>query len=400
MIKRDFLDTIRNHPTLESTLLWGPRQVGKSTLLDQLLPKSMALLDDLSQRAQAESDPEFFLEQLRLPTLIDEVQYAPNLFPEIKLRIDRERRRQLKENIQPPRHAQYWLTCSNRTLLESSIQESLAGRCSIFELHGLTVREIWRFAPDLPLKTIAFRGGFPELYRRPELSPVSYLNDYILTFVEKDLARGAGIEKSAEFLALLRLLAARNGQFLNFAELAQAIGVDGKTVKAWVELLRRNFIVGLIEPWASNLSKRIVRMSKIHFYDVGLCARLQGHPSEETILQSPQAGALFESLVFGEIVKTKSNYLLNFDLFTWRTKEGAEIDFVTKTHDKTILIEAKLGIQSAQAIHLDPEAIKVFQDPIQKLVVTAGGETARIAPDTLRLPIGELGNWLRTHVAS
>ncbi len=286
------------------------------------------------------------------------------------------------------------MTGSNQTIIDESIKESLAGRSHLYYLHGLSVKEILQFQPDINLKKIIFQGGFPELYNRQGLSVQEYLNSYILSFIEKDIARESGVSKLPEFLIVLRLLAARTGQFINFSELALAAGVETKTVQSWTHLLQRNFILDLVEPYESNLTKRITKSKKLHFYDVGLCARLQGHVGEEALWNSPQIGSLFESLVFSEIIKTKTNFLKEWRLFTWRTKEKNEIDFILNFDQKFIFIEVKLGIQSAKSFSLDVEAEKVFQHPHQKIVVTAGGEITALDSETTQIPIQQLGTWL------
>ena len=372
-------------------LLWGARQVGKTTLLDRLELKSKLFLDDLGLRERARQDPALVLEGLDLPCLIDEVQYAPSLFPELKLRIDRGRRAMLDSG--EPKRTLYYLTGSNRLLLDENVKESLAGRCHIYALHGLSVRELMAHFGDMRIKSIFLRGGFPELYVTEGLSANRYLNDYILTFIEKDIARTAGVAKIGEFQTVLRLLAARTGQFVNVTEIAGAAGVDNKTVAAWIDLLARNLVIELVPPFMSNLTKRITKMKKLHFYDVGLCARLQGHLEEDPTWNSAQAGALFESLVFSEIAKTRDNFLKPWSLFTWRTKERDEIDFVLQA-EQTILIEAKLGIHGAAPFALDREARKVFGEDCPKIVVTVGGERAKLDRGTWRIPIQTLGDYL------
>ena len=150
----------------------------------------------------------------------------------------------------------------------------------------------------------------------------------------------------------------------------------------------------LCATWTTNLSKRVVKMKKLHFYDVGLCARLQGHLSPETLLNSPQAGALFEGLVFAEIMKTKSNHLCPWALHTWRTKDQFEIDFVLENGEKIMLLESKLGIQGARPFSLDTEAKKVFSHLHRQVVVTAGGAVTQLSSDTVMVPIQHLGTWL------
>ncbi len=391
-VQRDFLKTIRESSNLEALLLWGPRQVGKTTLLNQLQLKSNLFLDDLSLRQRAQLDPALTLDDLKLPCLIDEVQYAPNLFPEIKLRIDRERRKNLQKNKTIP--TQFYLTGSNKTLLDEKVKESLAGRCNLYTLHGLSVREILNHDAKIKINSILFRGALPELYVREKISSVKYLNDYIISFIEKDIAQSFGILKISEFQTVLMLLAARTGQFLNVNEVAGAAGVDQKTVQLWINLLQKNMIVKMLEPYSSNLSKRIVKMKKLFFYDVGICARLQNHLDENLLWSSPQAGSLFETLVFAEIVKTHDNFLKNWQLSTWRTKAQAEIDFVLQNKERVIFIEAKLGIHGAKSFPLDVEAKKVFGNSARKIVVTVGGDKLELGDSTTRVPIQQLGDYL------
>jgi len=391
-VTRDLSSSILANSHLESVLLWGPRQVGKTTLLESMNLKTRLFLDDLSLRQRAQSDPAFILEGAELPCLIDEAQYAPNLFPEIKLRIDRSRREKLKSG--EPIKTLYYLTGSNRTLLDENIKESLAGRCHVYPLHGLSIKEILSAFPEMPLKTIMAKGGFPQLYTQPNILAQQYLNDYIISFVEKDVAQGAGIEKLGEFQTVLRLLAARTGQFINVNEISLAAGVEQKTVQSWISILQRNFIIELVPPFFSNLSKRITKMKKLYFYDTGLCARLQGHSDASAMWNSPQAGALFETLVFSEIAKTKTNFLKEWQFFTWRTKEKNEIDFILQNGTEFLFLEAKMGIHGAKTFDLDAEAKKVFPGIHKKIVVTAGGEPTKLDKETQALPLHQLGEFL------
>jgi uncharacterized protein len=392
-VNRDFLTTIKQIPSLEAVLLWGSRQVGKTTLLDQLQLASAVFLDDLILRKKAQNDPALFLDDLKCPCLIDEVQYAPNLFSEIKLRIDRERRKHLSGG-DTRTQTSYYLTGSNRLLLDLNMKESLAGRCNVYSLHGFSVKEIFAHDPSISLKTLLLLGGFPELYARRELSSTNYLNSYISSFIEKDIAMSAGISKVAEFQTVLGLLAARTGQFIQMSEISLSAGVDQKTIQFWINTLQRNLVVQLVAPFHSNLSKRITKMKKLYFYDVGLCSRIQGHIDENLLWNSPQAGALFETLVFSEIIKTRDNFLKDWHLFTWRTKDQHEVDFILQNGKSFMFIEAKLAIHGAKPFAIDAEAKKVFAQPHKKIVVTAGGSEIRLDQETTAVPIQHLGEYL------
>lgn len=268
------------------------------------LAQTSLYLEDLSVRQKAQTDPAFLLEHSKLPVLIDEAHLAPPLFFAIKKLIDSSRRKRFNDGVSLS-PANFRLTGSNQLLVESTVKETLAGRVNIFYLLGLSVAELKNFDPDIDLKEIIFRGGFPELWVRRELSPIAFLNDYISTFIEKDLATSAGVEKRREFLNVLRLCAARVGELLNYDSLSNDSGVSGPTVKSWISILESNQIIKILNPFFTNLNKRLIKMPKVYFLDVGICARLQSHQEANTILMSPHAGHLFESLILSEIIKTK-----------------------------------------------------------------------------------------------
>lgn len=395
-IQRDFLKNLTVSGLLEAIFIRGPRQIGKSSILTQISPpaESFLYMDDLNIQQKAQTDPGFLLEHSKLPVLIDEAHLAPPLFFEIKKRIDASRRERLKGHpgMAP---ASFRLTGSNQLLIDSNVKETLAGRVHIFYLLGLSVNELKKFDPQVPLSEIFFRGGFPELWVRKELNPIPYLNDYISTFIEKDLAVSSGIEKRREFLNILRLCAARVGELLNYDSLSNDGGVSGPTVKNWISVLETNQIVGILHPYFTNLNKRLIKMPKLYFLDVGICTRLQSHQEMNTILMSPQAGHLFESLVFSEIIKTKQNFSLQFEVFFWRTKDQEEVDFVIEEKNQFILLEVKLSSGAAKSFKT-PEALQKLKPKIRKCIVTTAGEKRKLDAETECIPIALLGNYLTT----
>ena len=388
--KRDFLTNFRTHQCLEAIYLRGPRQIGKSTLLNFLepLPQTTLYLDDLNTRTQARNDPDFLLSQTQLPVLVDEAHLAPELFFAMKKNIDEGRRkRQKNQSGLPP--ASFRLTGSNLHDVNTSVQETLAGRVNIFYLHGFSWHEVIQQHPKLLLKDYLFRGGFPELWVRPELNPVNFVNDYISTFIEKDLTRSIGLEKRTEFLSTLRLVAARVGELLNYESIGNDAGVKGKTIKQWLSLLEENKIIYILHPYSSNLNHRLIKMPKAYFMDLAICTRLQSHQSSETILNSPQAGHLFECMVVSEIVKAKDHFRKNWNLYFWRTKEKEEIDLIIEDQSSITLIEIKLGSGSQTEIKI-PEAILKTGKKIRCLMVTATGTHRKISPTTECISISDL----------
>jgi predicted AAA+ superfamily ATPase len=364
----------------------GPRQAGKSSLLGRQLPQAIWLsLDDLQTRRRAQDDPALLLESAGLgqgrPLILDEAAQAPQLFPEVKRRIDLARRRGERE-------PDIWITGSNRFLLDRNVRESLAGRASYFFLHSLSVSELGASAA---MADWFLRGGFPELYVRRELDPARYFDDYVRTFVEKDIAATAGIQHIDAFHRALALLSARTGTLLNATDIGQLVGVKGQTVSAWLDLLEQNALALRLPPYHTNLSKRVVRTPKIYFLDVGLVSHLQGWRSADPLLVSPQAGALFETLVLGELVRARDHRGLTLSLHFWRTKEGEEVDFLVELHTgagaRWIAIEAKLGIQNVEPIAI-PAALSRVMPALREIwIVTPGGEERRLSSSSRQLPV-------------
>jgi len=364
----------------------GPRQSGKSSLLVHQLPQALWLsLDDLQTRRRAQDDPALLLESAGWgagrPLILDEAAHAPQLFPEIKRRIDLARFRGEQE-------PEVWLTGSNRQLLDRNVRESLAGRASYFFLHSLAVSELGAVAS---IADWFSRGGFPELYARRELDPGRYFDDYLRTFVEKDIAATAGVQQMDAFHRALALLGARTGALLNATAIGQAVGVKGQTLSAWLDLLEQNALALRLPPYHPSLSKRVVRTPKIYFLDVGLVAHLQGWRSVEPLLVSPQAGGLFESLVLGEIVRARDHRGLSLGLHFWRTKEGEEVDFLLELQPgagpRWLAIEAKLGIQNVEPLAIPRALSKALPQLREIWIVTPGGEEQRLSSTSRQLPI-------------
>jgi predicted AAA+ superfamily ATPase len=376
----------------------GARQVGKTSFLERLCGVPAVSLDDLKLRELARQDPAFFLEQISSrPQLIDEVQYAPELFPEIKKLVDDFRRKQ-RHDRKSDLPILFCLSGSNQTLLQGNVRESLAGRANFFRLHGLSVREIGRARPDHSPLDLLLTGGWPELHVRTELPFIPYINDYLATFIEKDIASSAGISKLRSFETALGLLAARTGHILNLSEVASQAGVDSTTLGSWISILEQNYILHILPPYSSNLSKRLIKSPKIYFIEPALAARLQGWQSREPMLLSPAAGHLFETLVLSEIIKTRDHGGHSWRIYFLRTRDGEEVDFlVERENGKTILIEAKLGTQSVKPIELGNELSKVVSGTHARWVVTPSGRQdglRKISSHTEVIPIQELADRL------
>lgn len=342
-IERDLLGFLQNSvgKSLPIKILKGPRQVGKTSLLNHLGSHQLVLFDDLNVRNFAQDNPALFFEEFRGPLILDEATLAPHIFPELKRRVDRERRRrQAKEPFTP---LDIWITGSNQTLLQKEVQESLSGRANYFFLNTLSMHELEESIPDaISLRGLFMRGGWPELHVSPELNPVRYLNDFIATFIENDIVSVAGIEKREAFSRTLQLASARVGQLLNYSDIAKNVGVDTTTVQSWISLLSQNGIVRILQPYHTNLNQRLIKTPKIYLEDTGLAVRLQGWSAFEPLLLSPYSGNLLENLVLGEISRFFFNQGLQPQIYFLRSKEQVEIDFLVElANQRFIAIEVK-----------------------------------------------------------
>ncbi len=354
-IKRDFYNFI-NHLSPQQLLpvkvLKGPRQVGKTSLLSEFSDFKLVQLDDLATRHQANENPRLFLEQFNLDDgaglILDEATLAPNLFLELKRRVDDARLKNRKGSVAPSMNV--WITGSNQTLLEKSVQESLAGRASYFDLNTLSIHEIGKFN----LQELILKGGWPELHVQPQLSVTSYLNDLISTFIEKDIVAAAGIERRSAFIKSMGLVAGRIGQLINYSDISKIVGVDSTTLNSWVGKMEQNALVRIIPSFSSNLNQRLIKSPKIYFEDVGLACRFQGWTDFQPLFFSPSFGHIVENLILIQILRFFQNMGQKPSVFFLRSKEKVEIDFLVELpNNRWLAVEAKTQVSSFSQKQLD-----------------------------------------------
>ncbi len=333
--------------TFKIVFLGGPRQVGKTTLLKKIAKYkkfSYVTLDDLNQRNIAKTDPALFLQQFHLPVIIDEVQYAPQLFPEIKKIVD-----------QSDKRGQFWLTGSQQFSLIKNIQESLAGRAAILNVLGLSMaeKEMTRLTKNFPLggkfrrpklKSLfgeIFNGSFPVFSTSKAPNREIYFNSYIQTYIDRDLVGIFGIGKTHEFNRFIQVCAARTGQVLNVTNLARDCGVSTTTAIEWLGILENTMQIYLLKPYYPNITKRIIRSPKLYFLDTGLASYLTKWGSADSLRMGNMAGAFFETFVVSEIIKSFLFRGIDPSIYYLRDKEGHEVDLVIEK-DGLHLIEVKL----------------------------------------------------------
>lgn len=372
-------------------VLVGPRQSGKSSFLEHESDEKRQTLnfDDFTVREFARRDPHTFLNQYSNELILDECQYVPELFPEIKSRVDKEKRRHHENKTVG--NISYWLTGSNRILLDQKVSESLTGRASYFKFHTLSVAELAAKFGELPLSILLAKGGWPELHTDSGINPIPFLNDHLQTTLEKELVQTTGIEKVQEFLKVLRLAAGRVGQLFIASEIGKDAGVKSETVSDWLSFVERMMYLIRVPAYSNSLITRLIKAPKLYFSDVSLAVRLQGWTAMEPLLVSPNVGFLFENLIAENLIKHKDYFQTNWELFHWRTKEGEEIDFILSTSGRVLAIECKLSASEASK-YVPPPSFQKLKETECVVVSPSGGPSGKHAK---HLSIYQLGEYLR-----
>lgn len=316
--------------------LLGPRQSGKTTLARMVFVEHIYVsLEELDMREYAKTDPRNFLQQYQdgPGVIIDEVQHVPELLSYMQTQVDLHRK---------PGH--FIITGSHNFLLLQAITQSLAGRIALHTLLPLSVDELQE-AQLLPEheNTAIFQGYYPILYGQDNQKPELWYRNYIQTYIERDVRMITAVQDLSLFQKFLQLCAGRIGQLLNYAALANDVGVDQKTIKQWLSILEASYIVYLLKPYHNNFNKRLLKTPKLYFYDTGLACSLLGITSQEQLHTHYARGALFESMIITELFKDQYNSNQLPQIYFWRDKTGHEIDAFLETAHKKYAIEIKAG---------------------------------------------------------
>ena len=372
-------------------LITGPRQVGKTTLLQKLaeehkeagVERKYVTLDDPDARYLAKHDPALFLQRYSPPVLIDEIQYATELFPYIKMSVDRSKRK-----------GDFWLTGSQSFRLMNNVSESLAGRVGIVHLLGLSDAEIYG-TPSEPFSTDTerltnrlsvvkprglneiyqriFKGSMPRLYADENVDWEIYYRSYVDTYLQRDIRDLAQVADEMQFYNFMTVAAAHTARPVVYEELAAAAGVSAPTAKKWLSILVSSHIAALVQPYHNNALKRIVKMPLLHFLDTGLTAYLLKWGSPEVLERGAMSGAIFESYVFSEIYKSYLNAGKEPPVFYYKDKDQKEIDLLIYQNGVLSPIEIKNAASPGKG------AIKNFHvlDPVSKGEFFGGVESLK-----------------------
>lgn len=349
----------RTFPVL---IVTGPRQVGKTTLLSRMAEsgRKTVSLDNPTIRAFAKGDPEMFLQRYSPPVLIDEIQYAPELFDYIKVYVDREKR-----------SGDFWLTGSQTFRMMENVTESLAGRAGIVRMLGLSNSEILgnHFPPfqvDIPtlIKRMGdvepmtlsdiygriFKGSMPRLYENDTVNSEQYYESYLETYISRDIKDLSQVGDETSFLNFMAAIAARTATNVNYETIAGEVGVSAPTAKHWLSILVSSGLVALIQPYFNNALKRIIKAPRMYFLDTGLCAHLTRWSSPETLERGAMDGQFFETWVVSEIYKSYINAGRQPPLYFYRDSNKKEIDLLIYQDGVLTPVEIKKGSAPKDAI--------------------------------------------------
>ncbi|HAL16796.1 MAG TPA: AAA family ATPase [Anaerolineaceae bacterium] len=309
--------------------LTGPRQSGKTTLVRAAFSSlPYVSLEEPDIRQIALTDPRGFLSNYPAGAILDEIQNTPELFSYIQRIVD--------EN----RQVQFILTGSSNFLLMEKISQTLAGRTAVLHLLPFSFNEL----EPLPeqYESLIFKGQYPRIYDR-DIAPTDFYPAYIQTYVERDVRLMKNIGDINAFIQFTRLCAGRIGQLLNYAGLASDAGISPNTAKAWLSILESSYILYRLQPYHRNFNKRLVKSSKLYFYDTGVACSLLGLREEDQVQLHYMKGSLFENLILNEFIKRNFNRGENRQPYFWQDNHGKEIDCLLVNGDRVTPVEVKSG---------------------------------------------------------
>lgn len=341
--------------TFPVLIVTGPRQIGKTTLLTKMAERNRKIvsLDNPTIRAFAKNDPELFLQRYAPPVLIDEVQYAPELFDYIKVYVDKEKSM-----------GDFWLTASQTFRMMQKVTESLAGRAGVIRMLGLSNSEIneSRFPafhvdiPNLaermnttkPMKLLElyeriFKGSMPRLYENESVDKEQYYESYLETYISRDIKDLSQVADETAFLNYMNIIAARTATNVNYETIAGEAGISAPTAKHWLSILVSSGLVALIQPYSNNALKRVIKAPRMYFLDTGFCSHLTRWSSPKTLEAGAMSGAIFETWVVSEIYKSYLNQGKQPPLYFYRDSNKNEIDLIIYQDGVLNPIEIKKG---------------------------------------------------------
>lgn len=382
-------------------LITGARQVGKSTVFRHCDEnRTYVSLDNPTIRELAINEPQLFIQRYPAPVIIDEIQYAPELLPYIKIEVDTN-----KES------GAYWLTGSQQFHMMKNVSESLAGRVGIINLMGFSLPELGlkpkqqAFVPTIDyinrarkesknynlkeIYEIIWRGSFPAINVNKEQNWETFYSSYLQTYLERDIRDLASISDEMTFLKFIRIIASRTGQLLNYSDIASSVGISQPTAKAWLSLLTSSGLVYLLEPYHNNISKRMVKTPKLYFLDTGLCSYLTNWTTPESLEAGAMSGAILETFVVAEVLKSYLHNGKRSPIYFYRDKDKKEIDLIIEQNGKLHPVEIKKTAKPEKSL---VKSFDVLPAPIRAegAVICLCDEDLPLTENVNSIPVGYL----------
>ncbi len=366
-----------------SLLVTGPRRAGKTTLLRKLFPKaSYYLLEDPDIISRVKADPRSFVEEIKTPAILDEIQNVPELFNYLRTCID----------TNPRRFGQWYFTGSQDAPLMRGVSESMAGRVAIFQLLPLSSEETG--------KVSIIHGGFPEVLENLKTASI-WFRSYIQTYLERDVRAISAIKDLATFRRFLALIASRSGMVLNKTDIAAPLGISVPTLSEWINILEITGQIITISPFYENFGKRLIKSPKIYFVDSGLACYFLGIESENMLRKTTFWGQMFEGFVASEIIKHQINSGKRRELYYFRDQQGLEVDFIIpKGPDSLLVLEAKASrsVKPAMTASLNKLSRSISRYKVEKYVIYLNPpkgikkEFRSLSPGVKAVPVSEIGS--------
>jgi predicted AAA+ superfamily ATPase len=363
LISKTVRSAINQFPVI---MLTGIRQSGKTTLLKNEFPAFRYVnLEDPELRLWANEQPKDFLHNHAWPLIIDEAQYAPGLFSYIQLMVD-----DLNKT------GMFILSGSQNFLVMEKMAQSLAGRSAVLSLLPFSYPEIAAVESPADTNQMIMKGFYPRLYQSVEDVPLFY-KSYINTYVERDIRQLANIGSLNDFIRFMKLCAGRCSQLLNISSLATEAGITYNTCKSWLSYLTTGYVINLIQPHHQNFNKKVVKTPKIYFTDTGLLCHLLGINTPEIFAIHTMRGAIFENLIYSELLKSRINMGIDQEIWFWRDNHGTEIDFLLGESSRNSAIEVKSGMNFHEAYLENLKKYKKYNAEVAQMYLIYDGSTER-----------------------
>lgn len=399
-MEKVLLQASRDFPII---LVTGPRQVGKSTLLQMAArksPRRHVSLDDFTELQQAQDDPEFFLEKHGWPLTIDAIQYAPQLLSRMKMIVDREKKPGL-----------FWLTGSQKFETMKGVKESLAGRVAILDLLGFSRAELearsnepffpspsWlakarkkRMRPSASaIYKRIWQGSFPQIHASANLNRNLFYSSYVRTYIERDVRSMIHKTSEVNFSRFLGVVASRTGSLLNYADMARDADADEKTVKFWLSILKSSGLIYLLYPYYKNLTKRLVKKPKLYFLDTGLCSYLTRWPDPASLAAGNMSGAILETYIFSEILKSWWHCGEAEVFYYYRDNDQKEIDLLIHKGGKLYPVEFKKSTNPSPKSFSHFKLLNKVEERGHGAIVCLRQEDTPLSRDTDAIPVAYL----------